>query len=398
LRVLFFADGSAELGSMLAYVAMPYQAYRISHSSLVVGLLSLAELAPLLLTAFVGGALADAVDRRRILRATAVGICLASGALVANSEVGRPRLWALFVVAVVLAGLDGMRRPALEASVQAMVLPEHLPATSAVMSLSTQLGGVAGPALTGVIIAVGGLVTTYSLTVAGFAVALLLMTRLGPVAGPKEDATFSLAAVRSGLAYAWRRKDLLGTYLVDINAMFFGIPNALFPQLAAHLGGPSALGVLYASPGVGSLLVTLTAGWTTRIRRYGRMIALAAAIWGLGIIGLGFSHALWQAAIALAVAGAGDMVSGLGRSTVWNQSIPDALRGRMAGIEMLSYTSGPALGNVESGLLDSLAGLRTSIVAGGVLCVAGTAVLAAALPAFRRYDAREGERLRAQPE
>ena len=176
--------------------------------------------------------------------------------------------------------------------------------------------------------------------------------------------------------------------------MFFGMPNALFPQLATHLGGASALGVLYASPAVGSLIVTLSSGWTARVRRYGRMIAVAAAIWGVGIVLLGLSDALWEAAAALVIAGAGDMVSGLGRSTVWNQSIPDVLRGRLAGIEMLSYSSGPTLGNVEAGLLESLTGLRTSIVAGGGLCILGTVALSALLPVFWRYDAREGERLR----
>lgn len=397
LRVLFFGGGISYAGSMLTYVALPYQAYQITRSSLVVGLLSLAELGPLLLTAFVGGALADAVDRRRILRWTEAGMCLASGALVANCLIGHPRLWVLFAVSVALAGFDGLQRPSLDAVVPTLVGPDLLPATSAVMSLSTQVGAVAAPALTGVIIAVGGLVTTYALDVGSFLFGLGLLLSLGPVAAPREGGELSVRAVRAGMAYAWRRKDLLGTYLVDINAMFFGIPNALFPELATHLGGPSALGVLYASPALGAFLVTLTSGWTVRVRRYGRLIAVAALIWGVGIIGLGFSHVLWQAAGALALAGAGDMVSGLGRSTVWNQSIPDSLRGRLAGIEMLSYTSGPALGNVESGLLDSVVGLRASIVSGGLFCVAGTVVLCALLPAFRTYDSREGERRRLEP-
>jgi MFS family permease len=172
------------------------------------------------------------------------------------------------------------------------------------------------------------------------------------------------------------------------------MPQALMPQLAARMGGPSALGLLYAAPGIGSAVVTLTSGWTRHVERHGRMISLGAAAWGAGIVALGFAGSLWLAVVCLAVAGAGDMVSGLGRSTMWNQSIPDSLRGRLAGVELLSYTSGPTLGNVEAGLVESVAGLRTSIVSGGLACIAGTAVVAAALPAFWNYRASQGRRLR----
>jgi MFS family permease len=265
------------------------------------------------------------------------------------------------------------------------------------MSLRSDFGQIAAPALTGVIIAVGGLTLTYSLDVASYVVSLLFLLRLGATPPPPGQSELSVRAIRIGLSYAWRRKDLLGTYLVDMSAMFFGIPNALFPQIATHLGGPSALGVLYASPALGSFLVTATSGWVRHVRRHGRLIAIAAAIWGAGIVLLGFAASLWVAAVGLVIAGAGDMVSGLGRMTVWNQSIPDTLRGRLAGIEMLSYSSGPTLGNVEAGILERLVGLRASIVAGGALCVAVTAVLALSLPAFWHYDAREGEKLREAP-
>jgi MFS family permease len=394
LRLLFFSGGISFAGSMLTFVALPYQAYRLTHSSLVVGLLSLAELGPLLVSAFVGGALADAVDRRKMLLVTEVLLAGASVVLVVNAVLSHPQLWVLFAVSVVVAGVDGLQRPSLDALVPQLVPPGQLAATSAIMSLRSQFGMIAAPALTGVIIAAGGLATTYGLDVASFVVSFALLLRLGATPPPPEEAELSLRAIGEGLRYAWLRKDLLGTYLVDMNAMFFGMPNALFPQLATHLGGPSALGVLYASPAVGSFLVTATSGWSARVRRHGRMIAVAAIIWGVGIVALGFSGALWEAALALVVAGAGDMVSGLGRMTMWNQSIPDALRGRLAGIEMLSYSSGPTLGNVESGLLEALAGLRTSIVAGGALSILGTVALTALLPAFRRYDSREGERHR----
>jgi MFS family permease len=379
---------------MLTYVALPYQAYELTHSSLVVGFLSLAELIPLLVTAFIGGALADAVDRRRLVRLTEAGLCIGTGGLVANSTLAHPHLWVLFAISVFFAAFDGLQRPSLDAMVPLLVRPDQLAATSSIMSIRSQIGMIAAPALTGVIIAAGGLTLTYSLDVLSYVVSLVFLLLLGATPPPPGESDLSLRAIRAGLSYAWRRKDLLGTYLVDMSAMFFGIPNALFPQIATHLGGASALGVLYASPAVGSFLVTATSGWVRHVRHHGRMIAIAAAIWGGGIVLLGFAGSLWLAALGLVIAGAGDMVSGLGRATVWNQSIPDTLRGRLAGIEMLSYSSGPTLGNVEAGILEQLAGLRTSIVAGGALCVVGTAIVALLLPAFWHYDAREGEKLR----
>ena len=374
-RLLFVGQGVSFFGSMVTYVALPYQAYRISHSSLIVGLLSLAELIPLLITAFVGGALADAVDRRRMVRLTESAMCLVTGALVVDSLSAHPRLWVLFAVAVAAAGIDGLQRPSLDAMVPRLVSTEELPAAAALSSLKGTLGMVAGPPVAGVLIVAVGLPITYGVDVATFLVSLVALALMRAVPPPPESEGLSFRAIADGLRYAKSRQDLVGSYLVDMNAMFFGIPTALFPQVATHFGGAAVLGVLYAAPSAGSLLVTLTSGWARRVRRHGRAVALAAGLWGLGIIGFG----------------------GLCRTTMWNQSIPDSLRGRLAGIEMLSYSSGPSLGNVEAGLVETVAGLRASIVSGGVLCVVGTAVLAAALPRFWKYDAAEGARLRGVP-
>jgi hypothetical protein len=256
---------------------------------------------------------------------------------------------------------------------------------------------VAGPPVAGVLIVVVGLPVTYGVDVATFVVSLAALALMRAVPPPPDSDRFSWQTVTEGLRYARSRRDLLGSYLVDMNARFFGIPTALFPQVATHLGGPAVLGILYASPSAGSLLVTVTSGWAPRVRRHGRAIALAAGVWGLGIIAFGLATSLPLAIAGLVLAGGGDMVSGLFRSTMWNQSIPDSLRGRLAGIEMLSYSSGPSLGNVEAGLFETLAGLRTSIVAGGALCIVGTVALAAALPRFWKYDATEGARLRGAP-
>ena len=394
-RLLFIGQGVSFFGSMVTYVALPYQAYRISHSSLIVGLLSLAELIPLLITAFVGGALADSVDRRRMVRITESAMCLIVGTLVLNSLLARPQLWVLFLVAFLAAGIDGMQRPSLDAMVPRLVSSEQLPAASAVSSLKGNLGMVAGPAVAGVLIVAVGLPATYGVDVGTFFVSLVALAMMHAVPPPIESEGLTLRAVAEGLRYARSRQDLLGSYLVDMNAMFFGIPTAVFPQVASHLGGAAVLGALYAAPSAGSLLVTLTSGWARRVRRNGRASSHSRQECGeLGSSALVSPDLFRYAIVGLVVAGGADMVSGLFRTTMWNQSIPDSLRGRLAGIEMLSYSSGPTLGNVEAGLVESLAGLRASIVSGGVLCVVGTAVLAATLPRFWNYDAIEGARLR----
>lgn len=386
-RLLLAGQGVSFAGSMITYVAVPYQAYVLTRSSLVVGLVSLAELIPILLMAFVGGALADAVDRRRMVRITEVGLCAVVSVLVVNAALPQPQLWVLFVAVALAAGIDALQRPSLDALVPRIVRPEHLSAAAALEALRGNLGQVLGPPLAGVLIATVGLPGTYGVDVATFLVSLVALRLMRAVPPPSEAGRVDVRSVLAGVGYAWRRQDLLGSYLVDINAMFFGMPMALFPQIAATFGGPAVLGVLYAAPSVGSLMASLTSGWTRSVRHHGRAIAVAAAAWGVAIVGFGLAPTLWLALLGLAAAGAADMISGLFRTTLWNQTIPDAMRGRLAGIEMISYSSGPALGNLEAGLVGALAGVRVSVVSGGILCVLGTALLSAVLPRFRNYRA-----------
>jgi MFS family permease len=387
-RLLFVGQGISTAGTMITYVAIPFQAYALTRSSLVVGLISFSELIAILLMALVGGALADAVDRRRMVRLSELGLCLSVGVLAVNASLRHPQLWVLFVVVIVAAALDAIRRPSLDAIVPRIVPPETLVAAAALDSLQGNLGMVLGPPVAGVLIATVGLPLTYGVDVATFIVSAVALTLMQAVPPAPDAAGVNLRAAMAGLRYATSRQDLLGSYAVDINAMFFGMPMALFPQIASGLGGPAVLGLLYTAPSAGSLLATLTSGWTRRVRHHGRAIAFAAASWGASIIAFGFAPSLWMALLALAAAGAADMISGLFRSALWNQTIPDAMRGRLAGIEMVSYSSGPALGNLESGLVGSLAGVRASVVSGGILCVVGTAVLSALLPKFWNYAAR----------
>lgn len=398
LRLLALGQGVFYAGSTFTEVALPLQAYRISHSTLVVGLLSLAEFVPLLITAFVGGALADAVDRRALVLLAVVGTCLAAGVLVTNSALGHARLWVLFAAAAGSATAYGLQRPSLDAIVPRIVEPAELAAASSLTSLQSSVSMAVGPLLAGFVIAGAGMTAAYVGALAAFALALLAYAAMRAVPPPPQAGELSLAAIAEGVLYARGRRDLLGTYLIDVNAMFFGIPEALVPAVATRYGGAVVVGLLYSAAPCGALLVSATSGWIGRVRRHGRAIVLAAAAWGGGIVVFGFAASLWLAVAGLAFAGGADMISGLFRMTLWNESIPDRVRGRLAGLEMLSWSSGPTLGNVEAGAAATLVGLRASIVGGGVACVLGTATIALALPALWRYDAPAGRRLRVADE
>jgi MFS family permease len=387
-RLLFIGQGVSFLGSTLTYVGIPYQAYQLSGSSLVVGLIALAELVPLVGTALVGGALSDWRDRRLMVRFAELGLMLGTGVLLLNSLVPEPQLWVLFVVAPALAGLDGIQRPSLDALIPRLVERDEIPAASALDSFRGEIGMIAGPALAGVVIASAGLPALYGLDVVTFFASLVALTMMRAVPPPPGAAPPSLRRIAEGFRYARSRQELVGTYAVDMAAMFFGMPMALFPAFAAKLGGPEVLGLLYAAPSVGSFLATLTSGWVSRVHRHGAAVIVAAAVWGLGILVFGLAPGLELALAGLVVAGAADMVSGIFRMTIWNQTIPDHLRGRLAGIEQISYSSGPLLGNFEAGVVASLAGIRASAVSGGILCVVAVAVTALFLPAFWRYDVR----------
>ena len=397
-RLLYVGQAVTFFGSMMTFVALSWQMYQLTGSSLAVGMLSVAEFVLIFVTAFVGGALADAVDRRLMVRLTEALLALGTLGLVWNSLLAEPRVWVLYVCAALFAALGGLQRPSLDALIPRVVGPEQVPAAMALRTLSATIGMIGGPALGGFLVTSVGPATTYFIDFATFLFSLGALWLMRAVPPPPDADRPSLRSIAEGLRYAWGRKELLGTYLIDINAMFFGMPMALFPAVAEGFGGAS-VGLLYAAPAAGAFLATLTSGWTKHVNRHGLAVALAAGLWGVAIVLFGLSASLWPALLFLAAAGAADMVSGLFRSIIWNQTIPDHLRGRLAGIEMVSYTTGPLLGNAEAGIVARLVGVRTSIVAGGVLCVAGTVLLSVLLPAFIRYDGREGlRRKRAEEE
>ncbi len=386
-RLLVAGQSITFLGSMVTYVAVPYQVFQLTDSSLAVGMVGVVQMAAILALAFLGGALADAADRRRLVQLAETGQLLCSVGLLVNASLDRPQTWPVFVLAGAIAGLSAIQRPALQGLVPRLVERDELTAAGAIDALVRTVGMIGGPAFAGLLLAGPGLEVAYAIDAATFAVSLVALTRMRAVPPPADAERPSLRRVVEGLRYARSRPELIGTYVVDIAAMFFGMPMALFPALAERYGGSAALGALYAAPSVGAFLATVTSGWTGRVHRHGRAITIAAALWGLAIVGFGLAPWLWLALLALAAAGAADMVSGIFRMSIWNRTIPDHLRGRLASIELLSYTSGPLLGNAEAGAAAALLGVRASVVSGGVVCMVAVGATAAVLPAFWAYDA-----------
>ncbi|MEU3725639.1 MFS transporter [Streptomyces sp. NPDC031705] len=390
-RLLFFQGAVTFFGSFMAMIALPLQIKHLTDSPLAVGAMGAVELVPLVVCGLYGGALADAVDRRRLILLTEAGLGVLALVLLVNSLLPHPLLWPLYVVAAGVSALTGLQRPAMDSLMARIVPHDQLSAAAALNALRYQFGAIAGPALAGVVVAYAGYPSAYTVTVAGFAVSVVLCARLDPTPPVGGGERPSLRGIAEGARYAWGRPVLLGTYAVDLAAMFFAFPNAIFPFLADELDAVWALGLMYAAGAVGSLVLGLTSGWVSRVRRHGLLVVFGAAAWGLAIAAAGWFTAIWPVLLCLAVAGAGDMLSGLGRSTIWNQTIPEELRGRLAGIEVLSYSVGPQLGQVRAGTMAGWTGTRPAFWSGGLACVAAVALLAAALPKLVSYDADTDE-------
>jgi MFS family permease len=297
-------------------------------------------------------------------------------------------VWLLYAIAAFMSALNGLQRPSIDALTPRLVDRDEVPAAAALSAVRGSVGMIAGPALGGVLIASVGLVATYLFDLATYAASVLAIALIRATPPPESAERPTLRRVAEGFRYARSRQELIGTYVVDFVAMVFGMPLALFPALAERYGGATALGPLYAAPAVGALVASLTSRWTPRVHRHGLAVMLAATVWGLAIVAFGLCDRFALALFFLALAGGADAVSGMFRMTLWNQTIPDALRGRLAGIEMVSYMSGPLLGHVEAGAVAALVGVRGSVVSGGVLCVAGVLLCGLLLPRFVKYDAR----------
>ena len=396
-RLLFSAGTVFYLGGMVSYVAMPFQVYRLTGSNIAVGALGAVELVPLLVFGLYGGALADHVDRRRLLVLTGIAQLVLTAGLAVNAFLEDPQVWVIFVLAGLLAAAGSMQRPSREALMPRTVRHDEIPAANALTSLGMQLGLLVGPTIGGLLVSLVGVGWCFVVDVAGLAVASLLFAAMRPYPHQEETTPPSLQGIREGLSYALGRRDLLGTYLVDIAAMLLAFPVVLFPALAEKVfQRPELLGPLYSAETVGALLATALSGWTARVHHHGRAIVVAASAYGACIALAGLSPSWGLMLLFLTLAGAADMVSAVFRGIVWNQTIPERMRGRLAGIEMLSYSLGPLGGQVRAGVVADLWSVRGSIVSGGVACVAGVVATAAWLRDFWAYDVRTDEHARAE--
>ncbi|MET8771447.1 MFS transporter [Streptomyces sp. NPDC004658] len=390
-RRLWTSGLISNFGSFLTFVALPVQLKDLTGSAAAVGAIGAVELLPLIVCGLYGGALADALDKRKLIVWTEAGQGLLSAALLLNALLPRPAVWPLYVVAALSSALVSVQRPALDSLWPRIVAHEDMPAAASLNSLRWTVGGVAGPAVAGVVVAYAGLGWAYAADLLTFAVSLAYIARIAPSPAAEEAAKPDLKAIAEGARYAWSRKELLGTYAVDLAAMFLAMPLAVLPFLADDLHAEWALGLMYATIPAGALLVSLTSGWTSRVHRHGLLVVLSAAGWGLAVAAAGVCGNVWLVLLFLAVGGGFDMVSGIFRAAMWNQTIPDELRGRLAGIELLSYSVGPQLGQVRAGGTAAWAGVRASVWSGGLACAGAVGLLALCLPGLMRYDARTNE-------
>ena len=376
---------------MITYVALPFQIKELTNSYIAVGLMGAVELIPLIVFGLYGGVLADKIDRRKMILYTEIALGLMTFSLFVNSQMAEPSLIWIYLVAGVFAALDGLQRPSADAILPRLVSHQDLPAASALMSLRWQTGVIMGPAIAGILLATSGTGTAYLVDVATFVISVVFVLRVKSVKQLEKNLAPTFKAMAEGIKYATSRKDLLGTYLVDLSAMFFAMPTALYPFWADQLNATWALGLFYAAGTIGSVIVTLTSGWIKNYHFHGRAVFLGALGWGVAITLAGISNSLFLILFFLALAGAADMVSALFRSAIWNQSIPDELRGRLAGIELLSYSVGPLGGQMRAGSFAAMTNLKTSVISGGLLCIGFVSIATAALPKFRKYDVRTNE-------
>ena len=403
LKLVVAGGFVSNLGAQATLVALPYQIYVLTHSAFLVGILGLVELGPLVGSSLIGGAVADRSDRRRLLLLAQAGVIAGAGGLAAISVVHHPPIAALYVLGATLAGFNALQNTAWSAVLPGLVADRKLLASAIAADYGlSALTMVVGPALGGILIAVFGVQAAYTVDAICCLVVVLAVLPLAPMHAPEsarmraEPLGRSIAA---GLRYVRGNRALLGSFAADLVAMTFGMPRALFAVLSVSVyhAGAGGTGVLYASVAVGGTIAAVLTGWIKHARRLGRIVICAVALWGGAIAIAGLMPSLWPAAALLALAGAADSVSAVCRSTI-NQSVtPEHMRGRMSAVYGLVVTGGPRLGDIESGSVAGAAGVRFSVVSGGLLCLAGIGVIVVAFPQLARYDTADWVRTGGDP-
>jgi MFS family permease len=381
-RLLFIGQLISFLGSMVSYMAVPYQVYELTQSNVLVGALGLAQLLPVLVFGVLGGAYADRLNRRRLMLVCEGGMALIVALLLANSLLAKPSLIAIFALVAVLQAISAFHAPAMEALTQKLVEPPQYAAAGALSSFRGSAGAIAGPLLGGVLIATVGLAGAYLFDLISFVAAVVCIAGMRRVPDQATAAQSPLADAAIGVHFAIRKPELVGTYLIDIAAMLFAFPIAVFPALSRQWGDARMTGVLFSSMAIGSFIATLLSGWSARVAHQGRAVVMAAACWGLLVLAAGLAPTPTLIILCLVLAGAADMVSGLFRGIIWNHAVPNAMRGRLAGIAMISYMTGPLLGNARAGWVAAATNVSVSLWSGGAACVVAVIATSLAIPKF----------------
>ena len=385
-RWYFGGLASSWFARQATIVAVPYQVYEMTGSTLSVGLVGIAQFVPLLVTSVIGGAMADAFDRRKVLVLTHLALALTALGLAWNAA-RDPALWPLYALSGLNAAIFSINAPTRNSILPVMVGRRLMPSSLALNQTLSNVAKAVGPAAAGVLIASAGLSYTYIVEAVLFAISALLVTRIGPYRPEGGGQRVSIASIKDGFSFIRGHRLLQSVFLVDLNATIFGMPRALFPAFGTTvLGGDAGVvGLLFSAPGAGALLAAVTSGWVPRVQRQGRAVLTAVATWGVAMAAFGLTSSAALAVGFLAIAGGADVISAVFRMTILQLSIPDTLRGRVSGSYSAVVSGGPRLGDFEAGLVASLTSVPFSVVSGGLACVIGSAAIGRWFPELLRY-------------
>jgi MFS family permease len=386
-RILFLGQLLAHFGRQITIVAVPYQLFLITGSTLAVGVLGIVQFVPLMAASLLGGAVADAFDRRKLLVAGHLMLAVTAVGLMWNASVAMPSVWPLYTLSALNAGISAINGPARMAAIPALLRRQLLPSGLALNSTMHEVAAAVGPALAGLLIAQQSLHFTYAANALIFAAAALTLVWVGPLHPEGGGRAVSVSSVTEGLRYLKGQPLLQSGFLIDLNAMIFGMPQALFPAIGTDLFGGDAttVGLLYAAPGVGALIAALTSGWVGPVSRRGRVVVISVIVWGIAITVFGLVSYLPVALVLLALAGGADVVSAVFRNTILQLAVPDSLRGRLSSVHVAVVGGGPRLGDLEAGGVAALTSVRFSVVSGGLACILGALAISRFMPQLWAY-------------
>ena len=388
-RKLYFGQLISYLGSALTNVTVPYHVYQLTKSTALTGLIGIFYLIPMLIGGLIGGAIADAFERKKVILICNAGLVVCCSLLSWYASTQNQNYLIIFSIASAMALLSSLMRPSLEAITPQLVPKIEMPSVAALNSLRFNVGAIIGPGVAGVLLATYGSSFNYALDAISYFICMIFIIKIKNLKILSDKISFQFKALLDGFRYASTRKDLIGTYLIDIIAMAFCMPSILFPAIAESYGSAKYLGFFHSAISVGAVIATLTSSWTKTQTKHGLLVAYAAIAWCISMIFFGLSNNIFLCLFFLALAGFADMISSIFRSTIWNQSIPDSIRGRMAGIEMISFLSGPHIGNLQLGYFAESFGAQRAVKISSFIGLILLGASTYALPSFRNYDSRK---------